>query len=247
MKIQPNRLNIGYDLDTWNRVKMKVPITTDISPATNSHILLSGMSGSGKSFMLNIIFSKLTKQGGEFYFADYKGDDSFAHLRGLPHYYSFQDTLEALDIVYSRLNERLSGEDTSRKQITLIYDEYMANILTLMNEDKKKAGEVMSRISEILLMGRSMGVRLIASMQRPDALAFPAGSRLNFGVVIVLGAAINSIYEMLIPDFINLAEGRRFNRGEGAVVFQGSKLKFIKVGVPKDYNKLQKVCIKALS
>jgi len=228
---------------------MRIPVTVDVSLSTNSHILLSGLSGSGKSYHLNQIFAKLAKQGGEFYFADYKGDDSFAHLRGLPHYYSYKETLTALDVVYSRLNDRLSGEDTSRKQITLIYDEYMANILALMNEDKKKAVEVMNKIAEILLMGRSMGVRLVASMQRPDAVAFSHGSRLNFGIICVLGGANRSIYEMLCPDFIEQidTENRRFGRGEGVVVLQGSRLKFVKVAVPQDYKKLQRLCIKALS
>jgi hypothetical protein len=105
----------------------------------------------------------------------------------------------------------------------------------------------MNKIAEILLMGRSMGVRLVASMQRPDAVAFSHGARLNFGIVIILGAKISSVYEMLIPDFIPDTENRKFGRGEGVVVLQGSKLKFIKVAVPQDYKKLQQICIKALS
>lgn len=242
-----NILTLGYNLDLWNNSKIKIPIVTDISPKNNSHILLSGMSGSGKSFMLNSLFAKLTNSGGEFYFSDYKGDDSFSYLKNCKNYYSYKNTLDALDIVYSRLNERLSGTDTTRNQVTLIWDEYMANVLSLINEDKKLAAVVMNKVSEILLMGRSMAVRLILVLQRPDALAFPVGSRLNFGIVIVLGAAISSIYEMLIPDFISEVGNRRFNRGEGVVVLQSSKLYFIKVPVPHDIGRMKALCIKALS
>lgn len=71
----PKLLTLGYDLDAWNGYGAKVPITTDISPVTNSHILICGMSGSGKSYYENALFSKLVigEPHGEFHFADYKG------------------------------------------------------------------------------------------------------------------------------------------------------------------------------
>ena len=189
----------------------------------------------------------------EFYFADYKGEDAFTFLRQCPRYWSFRNTLEALDIVYSRLNARLSGEDESRHQITLVWDEYMANILALQGADKdlksaeRLAPAAMNKVSEILLMGRSMGVRLICSLQRPDAIAFSAGSRLNYGVVVILGAAIRSIYEMLMPDHMEQVKGRQFGRGEGVALLQGSDLHFIKIPTVRDYERMKDICIQALS
>jgi hypothetical protein len=245
----PNTLTLGYDLDVWNGYGRKAPVTIDTSPKTNSHMLICGMSGSGKSYCQSGLFAKLymDSPNGEFHFADYKGDDSFAYLRNCPRYYSYQNTLEALDIVHSRLYARMSGEDGGRHTVTLLWDEYMAHILALLNEDKKQAAVVMNKVSEILLMGRSMSVRLITSMQRPDAIAFPAGSRLNYGVVIVLGAAIRSIYEMLLPDFTEQIQGRQFGQGEGVVLLQGSQLHFIKVPTVKSYQKMRSLCIQALS
>jgi len=244
-----NALTLGYDLDMWNEYRVKIPITVDISPDTNSHILVCGMSGSGKSYASLWYFNMLStaKPDGEFYMADYKGEDAFGFLRECPRYWSFKSTLEALDIVHTRMNARLSGEDKTRNQITLIWDEYMANILSLINEDKKLASVVMNKVSEILLMGRSMSVRIIISCQRPDALAFPAGSRLNYGVVVVLGAALRSVYEMLLPDFRGKAEGRIFGRGEGVALIQGTHLHFIKIPTIRDYKQMQENCIQALS
>jgi hypothetical protein len=244
-------LNLGYDLDAWKSYGGKYPITVDTSPHINSHILLCGMSGSGKSFLQEQLFCKLklANPQGEFFFADYKQDDSFSHLRQCPLYFCYSKTLEALEAVHSRLYARMSGEDESRHPITLVWDEYMANILALINADKKRAGEVMNKVSEILLMGRSMAVRLVTSMQRPDAIAFPAGSRLNYGVVIVLGAAVNSIYEMLMPDFMNAIKDRTFGVGEGVCLLQGSELRYIKVGRLSDSDRdaMRSVCIEALS
>ena len=123
----------------------------------------------------------------------------------------------------------------------------MANILSLIGEDKKIATLAMNKVSEILLMGRSMGVRLVITCQRPDAVAFPAGSRLNYGIVVILGAYINSIYEMLVPDFKQFAEGRVFNRGEGIAVLQGTALHFLKIPIVRDIERMKERCIKALS
>jgi len=212
-------------------------------------MLICGMSGSGKSYFESSVFAKIASAcpDGVFHFADYKGDDNFAYLRDCPRYYSYKDTLQALDAVHTCLNSRQSGEDASRHPVTLIWDEYMANILALTNEDKKAAAVVMNKVSEILLLGRSLSVRLIATMQRPDAIAFPAGSRLNYGGVVVLGAAIKSIYEMLLPDFKDEVQGRTFGQGEGVVLLQGSKLHFIKVPMVRDMERVQQLCVAALS
>lgn len=245
-----NTLTLGYDLEYWKNFGMKKEINVDISPKTNSHILLSGMSGSGKSFAEFGLLTKLilADPSGEFYFADYKADDMFECLRGTPRYRSFKQTTELLDIVRDRLDARMSGEDKTRHPITLIWDEYVANILALMREDKTKATIVMNKVSEILLMGRSKSVRIICSCQRPDAVVFPLGSRLNYGIVIVLGVG-KSIYDMLMPDHLNLIEEKKeeFNRGEGAVLLQGAKLHFIKIGQVNDMEHMKKICIEALS
>ena len=246
---QRPELVLGYDLDAWNQRGEKRIITVDLSPENNSHILLCGMSGSGKSYLENAILAKLALSDpfGEIHFADYKGDTSFAHLRECPRYYSYKDTLHALEIVHNRLLARQSGEDISTHPVTLVWDEYMAQILALQSEDKKAAAVVMNRVSEILLLGRSLSVRLVMAIQRPDAIAFPAGSRLNYGVVVVLGAAVKSIYEMLLPDFKDELKGRTFKRGEGVVLFQGSELRYLKVPTVGNPKRMEQICTNALS
>lgn len=239
---------MGYDLDIWNRYREKEPVFIDLSPKSNSHILICGMSGSGKTYLEQAVLAKLALADptGKVLFADYKGDDSFAFLRNLPSYFAYNRTLEALDLVHSRLLARQSGEDPTRTPLTLVWDEYIAQILALLSQDKKKAEKVMGQISEILLLGRSLSVRLIIACQRPDALAFPVGSRLNFGIVVVLGAAVKSIYEMLLPDFLEQVKGRRFQRGEGVALIQASELHFLKVPKIGDVERMKKLCILAL-
>ena len=241
-------LILGYDYDRWYGYGVKEPVITDISTKTNSHTLLCGMSGSGKSYAENILIARIANTEGTVYFSDFKQDDSFSFLRNCPRYYPYDKTIEALEIVYDTLHKRQSGEDTSRSPVTLVWDEYMANILAIQGTEKKKAEVIMRKVSEILMLGRSLGVRLVISCQRPDAAAFPSGSRLNYGVILIVGAPIRSIYEMLIPkEYIDEIGDRAFKRGEGVALLQGSELRFIKIPMVRDMEKMQKICIDALT
>lgn len=54
-----SRLMLGYDLDKWNLYGIKEPIEIDISPKNNSHILVCGMSGAGKSYYEHQLIARL--------------------------------------------------------------------------------------------------------------------------------------------------------------------------------------------
>lgn len=251
MMIPSDNILVSYDYDAWYGYSDKVPVTVDASIKNNSQTLICGMSGSGKSYLINQYFSRICLQSGndtELYFSDFKQDDSFKHLRDCPRYYPYDRTLEALDMVYDILHKRQSGEDTSRHFVTLVWDEYMANILSLLGTEKKKAEAVMHKVSEILMLGRSLAVRLVIACQRPDASAFPTGSRLNFGVIIIVGASIESIYSMLMPkELIEQIGSREFHPGEGVMLWQGAELRFIKVPVIRNEDKMKQICVDALT
>lgn len=241
---------VGYDYDAWYGYGEKKKILIDVSPKVNSHILVSGISGSGKSWFIEQLIARIFAQNtlGEVFFADYKQDDTFEFLRMLPRYYAYESCIDALETVYKILHKRQSGEDKTRNPITLVWDEYFSFILALQGTDKKKAEGVMRKISEILMLGRSLSVRLVIACQRPDASAFPSGSRINFGVVVVIGASIKSIYEMLIPkEYIEDIGDRKFKTGEGIVLLQGAKIYYFKVPLIKNMKELNEICIEALT
>jgi len=243
---------VGYDYDAWYGYSEKTPVTVDVSTKNNSQTLICGMSGSGKSYLINQYFARICLHGGEnsiVYFADFKQDDSFAHLRECPRYYPYDKTIEALDSVYEIMHKRQCGEDKSRTYVTLFWDEYVANILALQGIDKKKAEAVMRKVSEVLMLGRSLAVRLVIACQRPDVESgFPRGSRLNFGIIIIVGAALESIYSMLMPkELVEKVENREFHTGEGVLLWQSSELRFIKVPVVRNEEKMKSICIEALT
>ena len=50
-----NSLKLGYDYDAWHGYGQRDVLFTDISLKTNSHMILCGMSGSGKSYALVLV------------------------------------------------------------------------------------------------------------------------------------------------------------------------------------------------
>lgn len=65
-------LILGYDFDKSYGYGVKEPVITDISPKTNSHTLLCGMSGSGKSYAENILIARIANTEGMVFFSDFK-------------------------------------------------------------------------------------------------------------------------------------------------------------------------------
>lgn len=247
-----SRVKIAYSLDDWNDMGVMTPIYINTTLGENSHMLISGMSGSGKSYCELQLLARLIKSDPEMkvYFSDYKGDDSFDCLRGCPRYYSYHNTLDALDIVYDILQKRIAGIDNSRSQITLIWDEYVANMLSLQSTDSKTAKKVMNQVSEILLLARSVGIRLICTCQRPDALVFPHGARGNYNFSLIFGTPLRSTLEMMLPssEYIDAIGSRTFRKGEGILFMQStSELHFVKIPTIKNMDEVKELCIKGLS
>ena len=241
-------ITIGYDLNSWINLGVKTPVNINVSPRENSHILITGMSGSGKSYAMLQIMARLylAQPGSSIVLADYKKEISLEFLNNSENYYPYKDSMEALDRVYNELQERQQQGARGLKNTTLIWDEYVANMLALTSENKKIAQRAMNHISEILMLGRTLGIRLIVSCQRPDAMVFPAGSRLNFGIIIILGKASRSTYEMLMPDYVEEVKHVKFNQGEGALILQGADLHFIKIPTVKNMVRLQELCKRAI-
>lgn len=242
-------LIVGYNLRIWEQFGEREDICIDNSSGENRHLILCGMSGSGKSYCLQAIFAKkyLANPDGEYVLLDFKRADSFEHLRSCKHYYSYEKTIEGFEYVYTRLRKRLLGEDTTKNDILCIWDEYVSNVIELINKDKKYASKIMNMVSELLILGRELNVILWIASPRSDSIVFPLGSRLNFGYILILGGPNMSICEMLIPDFMDAIKGQRFERGEGVLLSQGNKLDYIKIPVVRDEKRMKALCIKALS
>lgn len=159
----------------------------EYDPQRACHWYIGGASGGGKTVAAMLLMVKLAMSRPDLkvWVMDFKGDDQLSYLAEIEgtRYAKYTDALTTLDDFYKVFQARLSG-DKDRSPCWLWSDEMAAMLLTL---PKKDAEEVKTKLSSILMMGRSMGCQLLLTMQRSDASFFTGGAKLNIGNVLLLG------------------------------------------------------------
>lgn len=206
------------------------------------HMLIIGSTGSGKSYLVRLILAKigLFVPDASIFLADFKADD-FTFLRGAPNYYEFNQCSTGLDRFFHEFQRRQSGEDTSRSFKLLLFDEWASFLLTL---DKKEADTARTKLSTLLMLGRSFNFQVIISQQRADAEHF-AKSRDNFGLVIALGNISKESAAMFNfdRDKMDAVSGI----GCGYMLVNGTDMKAIRVPMVRDHVKVERSICKTIS
>jgi hypothetical protein len=97
-------------------------------------------------------------------------------------------------------------------------------------------------------MGRSLGIRLILSTQRPDISSggFTSGSRDQIGNCIALSTLSPQARRMVFPTLPDDLKERQFERGEGRAQLNG-KFYHIKIPTVSNFDNVKNLCIAALS
>lgn len=141
------------------------------------HLLLSGETGSGKSSLLRVILTTLmlTKSPEElrFVLGDMKRSEfglyrNIAHVDGV--YMSAQSIAPALEKVKKEMERRGKLLDDAEKTHVRELSEKVPYIIVAIDEVAllKNEKEIMQTLEDISSVGRSLGVLLLLSMQRPD-------------------------------------------------------------------------------
>lgn len=171
-------------------------ITYDMVDSNTPHLLIAGETGSGKSSMVRVVLSTLIQYMSHdklhLYLGDLKNSE-FHFLRRVKHVKEVcMEEIEMkimLQKVWREIRERrkLMGEyevghideynkmnpDNQKPYILLAIDE------VAMLQDEK---ECMTTVEKISAVGRSLGVFLMLSMQRPDAKVLDGKLKLNMTV-----------------------------------------------------------------
>lgn len=198
------------------------PVTVDLR--SNAHILLGGVTGSGKTVLLKVLLRQAIDKGARVYIADFKGGVDFkAWFRENCYMsYDMDATLETLAEFEKELNDRKTLlRDSNCSNI----DEYNAmftetklhrwvfacdEIAMMLDktgqnkEQKEKIDRAIAALSLLACQGRSFGLHLILATQRPDANVMPAQVRSNVDYR-VCGRA-DSILSSIIIDSSAAAE-----------------------------------------
>ncbi|MCH5259541.1 MAG: hypothetical protein J1F18_07305 [Lachnospiraceae bacterium] len=216
---------IGYDYFFWNEYQEKIGIDIDLK--SHPSLLLTGASGSGKSYALKWILKNLLKNQVNLTFCNFKKSDDFKFLNNFDRYYSYLGCEKGLAEFFQQFKERQTEDiEFNEKFSILVFDEYPAFILSTSITDKKLSEKYKTMISEILMLGRSYGFGIWLIMQRPDAAFLANGARDNFHSTISLGNLSKEAKSMLyggeeLPNHV-------YNFGEGVCWVDGIGFREIK-------------------
>ncbi len=220
---------VGDDVKTSSPLNLKIK--------SHCHALITGSSGSGKSYAVLYLLGCLLQDNPKMiiYFCDFKNSEDFRFLEKYPYYYRGNDCYDGVMNYYeSFCNSRMSGK--TDKQYVLIFDEYPAFINYLNTKDKtnktKRAGDVLGSIAEILMLGRGIGYGVWIITQRADASLFSNGARDNFMIVLGLGRISREQKGMLFAGE-ELPE-KVYRQGEGCLIADGHPL--LEICIPKISN-----------
>lgn len=224
----------------------------NIPMESHPHALITGSSGSGKSYALLYLLGTLMREAENIvlYVLDFKNSEDFEFMAGYRYYFAGDDCYEGLMEYYERFTARRKSRD-SKKRMLLIYDEYPSSIFYFTGIDKrektKKATDISSAIAEILMLGRGLNIGIWIVTQRADASLFANGSRDSFMVILGLGRMSKEQKGMIFAG--EEVPNRVYQRGEGCLLADGHPLYEVKIpaiGDIVDWKKHIKQCLEKM-
>ena len=168
---------------------------------TQTHTLIGGVTGSGKSVLMNgLVYNLIQKSPEEvhLYLIDPKCGVELADFEDLPHVHGFaenptdaiamlEDIYNLMKCRYATLKELNKGRKIKLKtsQETPVYV-IIDELAVLMSRGKK---EFQSKLEDMLCMCRASNIHIIAATQKPSKKAIPAETIDNFTCRIALKCA----------------------------------------------------------
>lgn len=162
------------------------------------HMLIAGGTGSGKTYFILTIIEQLLKTDAKLYILDPKNADLADLSVVIPNvYHQKDDMINCIESFYYRMLERNEGMKNMPNYRTgknyayvglgpefLIFDEYVA-FMEMLNP--KETSLVLSKLKQIVMLGRQSGFFLVLACQRPDAKYLGDGIRDQFSFRVALG------------------------------------------------------------
>jgi len=178
-------------MKSWeNGVKTPFFWDTDRVP----HVLLSGLTGGGKTVLAQIIVNQILSEHKSLYICDFKAGGDWEGI--IPNYAEYKDCDRLLDDFYNSFIETIENRNKSEKY--LVFDEFSSYMLS---KDNKEFKEVMAKISHIAFMGRSFGYKLFFISQQFNSKVMDTAIREQFGIKIYMGSTISTeSATMLFPN-----------------------------------------------
>ncbi|EDO0512865.1 FtsK/SpoIIIE domain-containing protein [Listeria monocytogenes] len=215
------------------------------------HMLIAGGTGGGKTYFILTIIEALLQTNATIYVLDPKNADLADLETVMPNvYYKKEDMIDCLNQFYDEMmlrNENMKlmdGYKTGKNYAYLnlpahflIFDEY-TSFMEMIGRDSI---EVMSKLKQIVMLGRQSGFFLILACQRPDAKYLGDGIRDNFNFRVALGRMSELGYNMMFGEndkdfFLKPIKGRGYVDVGTSVISE-----FYTPLVPKEHDFLEAI------
>lgn len=242
-------LENAYDFAEWVDKDKFTTIRLDrnnyVDLTENNGILITGKSGSGKSFFAQMLLAQGIMKHWDISILDYKRSyQAFRDYCDVA--FSVDEIISSLDAIILDLHNRQQDMDEILKQNPqalaidngfpvkfVLIEEYLA--LVNSGTDKKTLERIEKMILEITTTGRSLNVYLCMVLQVSSSQALNTSIRANLPIKIVFGNPERTIYETTfgkgsVPDIV-----ARMEKGEGLCSIDGEifpfSSPFVKCGI----------------
>lgn len=236
------------DVVSKNKDFKKISIDEQAFISTFSHILVSGQTGSGKSYALLylLIIYKLKKA--TISVCDPKFSDlaDFSRMLKISSFSApsliVEEVRKVFEEMENRKRKRISegwkigtiATDNGLELRILVIDEFASLQMKL---DKKELAELMKYLNQIILEGRGLGVFVVIGMQQAHSSILPTALREQFSAIFVLGNSGVQTFNVAfqdkakdLPDFVlEVGEGWLMKNGEvDPVLIRFPRLDFLR-------------------
>ncbi|MEI3605378.1 FtsK/SpoIIIE domain-containing protein [Pseudogracilibacillus sp. SE30717A] len=217
------------------------------------HMLIAGGTGGGKTYFILTLIEALLKTDAKLYILDPKNADLADLATVMPDvYYKKEDMMACIDQFYDDMMTRseemklMEGYKTGKNYAYLglspyflVFDEYVAFMEMLVSKENTA---VLTKLKQIVMLGRQAGFFLILACQRPDAKYLGDGIRDQFNFRVALGRMSELGYGMMFGSdvqkqfFLKQIKGRGYvDKGDNVIS------EFYTPLVPKEHDFLNEI------
>ncbi|WP_017473216.1 FtsK/SpoIIIE domain-containing protein [Amphibacillus jilinensis] len=228
-----NRISIDEVVAQNGRLKLMKSMDWEYDKLP--HMLIAGGTGGGKSYFILTLIEALLKTDAKLYILDPKNADLADLATVMPDvYYKKEDMIICIDEFYEFMMARSeemkqmpnykTGENYAYLGLSphfLIFDEYVAFMEMLASKENTA---VLTKLKQIVMLGRQSGFFLILACQRPDAKYLGDGIRDQFNFRVGLGRMGELGYGMLFGSdvqkqfFLKQIKGRGYvDKGDNVI------------------------------
>lgn len=234
---------LTYCFELWKQKQIRIKSCQDIPKAgeneiafsnniawnwkTCPHLLLTGITSSGKTITAQYIIASLIQQGVRVIYCDPKNDfemRQFAENCGVVYAPEERKIAKAVRETEEEMRKRgqeldkIGIQEIDFQPLFIVFDELIAFSKIA---EKKTYEETTRRIASIVVMGRSKRVYAGLILQRPDTSFIEGAIRDNLGCRICMGQMSDTAYKMAFgADFADVKNLRR-EIGSGLIYRQG--------------------------